>query len=88
MLKQFPGPLLSHVISKGGQQMLDELNSLIQANRLVNVIVTKGYSLSCKNVVHLRLTDDFNADKATIIEAFQQLVRLNAKSVALHAFGG
>ena len=66
---------------------MDELNSLIQANRLSNVIVTKGYSLSCKNVVHLRLTDDSNADKATIIEAFQQLVSLNAKSVALPAFG-
>ena len=67
--------------------MLDELNSLIQANRSSNVVVTKGYSLSCKNVVHLRLTDDLNADKATIIEAFQQLVRLNAKTVALPAFG-
>ena len=67
--------------------MLDELNSLKQANRLSNVIVTKGYSLSCKNVVHLRLTDDLNADKATIIEAFQQLVKLNAKNFALPAFG-
>ena len=67
--------------------MLDELNSLKQANRLSNVIVTRGYSLSCENVVHLRLTDDLNTDKATIIEAFQQLVKLNAKKIALPAFG-
>ena len=81
------GPLLDLTIKRGGKQIKLELDAAINQNPREKVIVTTGGDLPCKHIVHLNLSHDIHAGKKVIIEAFEELIKLNCKTVCIPAFG-